>query len=211
MTTGSHANRREALRCGAAGALALSAVPLLRPAVALAQATDDEDLRDYLEEAIALEEVAVFAYTRAAERGQGGNAGQGAEPELARTLARFRDHEEAQATAWREAIDQLGFDAPREPQSADDAEAFDALNDARANELTDLMAGVERAGSREEVVEALIAIEEEQLRFYLDAAPALDSEDLATTSAEVAGCSAQHLVVLREQRGDTLAEAAAVA
>jgi rubrerythrin len=198
---------------GAGGALVLAAAPtLLRPAAARAQSTDDEDLRDYLEEAIALEQVAVFAYASAAERQTGGGGdGGGGGSELERILRRFGDHSEAHVTAWREAIDQLGFDAPPEPESADDADAFEALDDPRANELSELLRGADRAREREEIVEALIAIEEELLRFYLDAAPGLDSEDLATTGAEVAGCAAQHLVVLREQRGDTPAEAAAVA
>jgi hypothetical protein len=203
-------SRRETVRRAAVGAAALATMPaLLSPRSARAQDTDEEALRDFLEEAIALEQAAALAYSGAVDRAAGGAGGR-LDPRLGPELEQFNTYAVNHATAWREAIDQLGFDAPPAPESAEDTEAFEALDDSRARELAELLAAAERAQDREQLIEALIALEEDVLRFYLDSAPTLDSEDLATTSAEVAGCAAQELAVLRDARGDTPAEAADV-
>ena len=60
-------SRREALRRGAMAAGAIAAGGLLRAAPASAQAPDDEDLRDFLVEAIGLEQVTVLAYSSASD------------------------------------------------------------------------------------------------------------------------------------------------
>ena len=57
----------------------------------------------------------------------------------------------------------------------------------------------------------LVKLEDEQVTYYTAEAPAVDSVDLTTTSAEIAGCQAQHIVVLRSELGDRGDEAAAEA
>jgi len=196
-------NRRELLRRAALGAGALTATGLLGPALAAAQSTDDDDLRDYLLEATGLEQVAVLAYQTAADA-------KGTEPVLRRSLQRFGAQEQAHADAWRSALDSLGFDPPDPPDDATDTGVFedvDGLSDEAANELTGLLDKLDGLTKPEALLRFLVQVEERELRYYLDEAPGLDSEDLSTTSAEVAGCQAEHLVVLNQALGDSPADA----
>ncbi|MGH2955028.1 MAG: ferritin-like domain-containing protein [Solirubrobacterales bacterium] len=196
--------RRAALGSAAIMTAALAG-PMLRPARSQAQAADDEALRDFLAPAIALEQVAALAYATAAEA-------EATDARSRRLYERFRDQEQAHANALRSALDSLGFDLPDAPDSPTDSEVFDdvdGLEDARATELTELLGGLEGLRGEKELLDHLARVEREQLRFYLDAAPPLDSEDLRRTSAEIVGNQAQHLVVLRRALGDDPATAAA--
>jgi rubrerythrin len=197
------ASRREALRRAALGAGAIAAAGLLRPGAALAQSTEDEDLRDFMVEAIGLEQVAVLAYAEAADA-------QGVSAPLRQTLELFRDQEQAHANALRSAIDSLGFDAPDAPDSTTDTEVFDevdGLSDESAERLTGLLERLDGLRDRDELLEFLAGIETDQLDLYLGSGPDLDSEDLSVTCAEIAGCQAQHLVALRLELGDDPATA----
>lgn len=203
--------RREALRRAALAAGAIAATGLLRPAAAVAQSADDEDLRDFLVEAIGLEQVAVLAYATAADAPTDGTP-----LTLRRTLEEFRDQEQAHANALRSAIDSLGFDAPDAPSSATDSEVFDeveGLSEEAAAKLTTWLDRLDGLTKRDELLELLAGLETEQLDLYVGRGPDLDSEDLSTTCAEIAGCQAQHLVVVGlELGGDpaaSLREAAA--
>lgn len=195
-------SRRELLRRAAIGAGALSASGLVLPALAGAQSTEDDDLRDYLVEATGLEQIAVLAYGTTAEA-------KGMEPVVKKDLLAFRDQEQAHANAWRTALDSLGFDAPDAPDSPTDTGVFsdvEGLSDDAANELTGLLDDLDKLSKPEEYLDYLAELERRELAYYVGEAPALDSEDLATTSAEIAGCQAEHLVVLRQALGDSPAK-----
>jgi rubrerythrin len=203
------ANRRGALRratlATAAVGIGVLAPPLLHPGRARAQSTDDEGLRDFLGPAIALEQVAALAYDLAAKA-------KSTTSEETRTLELFRDQEQAHANALRSALDSLGFDLPDAPESATDTEVLEdveGLDDERADELRRLLQELDGLESSEELLGYLTRLENEQIAYYLEAAPAVESEDLAKTSAEIVGNQAQHLVVLRLALGDTAADAVA--
>jgi rubrerythrin len=203
--------RREALRIAALGAGAVAGAGLLRPLPARAQSTVDENLRDFLAPAIALEQIAVFAYDAALDARGAGEADT-------RTFERFRDQEQAHADALRQALDSIGFDAPDPPESADDAGVFedvDGIDDARARQLADTLAEVGDLQTVEDFLGYLADLEQQEIGVYADAAPTLDSEDLATTSAEIAANQAQHLIVLgalsRQQPANTLRQIDAAA
>ena len=198
--------RREALRAAALGAGAVAGAGLLRPVAALAQ-TADEDLRDFLAPTIALEQIAVFAYNAAAE----------ANGELKTTFDRLRDQEQAHANALRQALDSLGFDLPDAPDSPTDSGVFnvDGISDDQSKQLADTLAKVGDLKTVDQFLDYLAALEKQEIRVYAGAAPTLDSEDLATTSAEIAANQAQHLVVLgplrKEEPAKTLAAIAGAA
>jgi rubrerythrin len=183
--------RREALRGALLGAGAVAGAGLLRPVSALAQATSDDDLRDFLAPAIALEQIAVFAYDSALDA-------PGVSDAQTRIFTSFRDQEQAHANAWRKALDNLGFDLPDPPDATDDTGAFDVdgIDDDQAKELEDLLAKIDDLKKVENFLDYLVELENQEIAYYASNAPSIDSEDLATVSAEVAANQAQHLVVL---------------
>jgi rubrerythrin len=196
-------SRRDALRTAALGAGALAAAGLVRPALAGAQSPDDEDLRDFLVEAISLEQLAVLAYATAARDG---------DTEIGPTLETFRDQEQAHATALRQALDTLGFDVPDAPDSTTDTGAFEdveGLDTATSDTLLELLDELDGLSRPRQFLDYLARLEDEQIRYYTSQGPTVDSVDLTTTSAEIAGCQAQHAVVLSGELGRTDVEAAA--
>ncbi len=196
-------SRREAIRRAALAAGALAAAGLVRPGFAGAQASDDEDLRDFLVEAIGLEQVTVLAYSTAADQ---------AGADLKSTLETFRDQEQAHANALRSAIDELGFDPPEPPDSPTDTGVFDGvegLDDEAAKRLDDRLGEIADANGLDQLLDVLLSLEDEQLTYYGTEGPRLDSSDLATTAASIGGCQAQHLVVLNDRVGRPLAATAA--
>ncbi len=198
-------SRRDALRRAALAAGALAASGVVRPASAAAQTTEDEDLRDFLVEAIGLEQVTVLAYATAAD-----DAG----PDLKPELETFRDQEQAHANALRSALDELGVDPPEAPDSPTDTGVFDdveGLDDEAVKRLGDALGKLADANGLDQLLDVLFELENEQLTYYVTEGPQLDSEDLATTSASIAGCQAQHLVALGVATGSPGDAAAAVA
>lgn len=200
------ASRRETLRRAALGAGAIAAAGTLGPALARAQAPDDEDLRDFLVEAIGLEQITVLAYATAAD------AATGAQLKL---LESFRDQEQAHANALTTALESLGFEAPDEPSDAADTEVFtgvpfedEADLDEIAERLSEHLEGLEGLRGKQ-LLEYVEKLERAQLTLYAQTGATVDSEDLAATAAEIAGCQAQHLVVLTDDRGGDLAAALA--
>ncbi|MGH2985676.1 MAG: ferritin-like domain-containing protein, partial [Solirubrobacterales bacterium] len=190
-------------RTAALGAGALAAAGLLRPGLAGAQSPDDEDLRDFLVEAISLEQLAVLAYATAARDG---------DTEIGPTLEIFRDQEQAHANALRQALDTLGFDLPDAPDSTTDTGAFedvDGLDTDASERLLDLLDELDGLSSPRRFLAYLARLEDEQISYYTSAGPTADSVDLTTTSAEIAGCQAQHVLVLLSELGRTDVEAAA--
>lgn len=195
------ASRREALRRAALGGAAIAFAGLLRPAAAGAQTAADEELRDYLVEAISLEQLAVLAYATAGERG-------GA---LESSFTIFGDQEQAHANALRNALDSIGFDPPDAPDSTTDSAAFEdveGLESEASERLVALLSELDRLSSERQFLDYLTKLEQQQLAFYTGDGAATDSVDLATTAAEIAGCQAQHLVVLGEARKQPAPQAA---
>ena len=200
------ASRRELIRRGVIAAGTVGAAGLLRPALAGAQSATDEDLRDFLAEAIGLEQITVLAYASAADAADSGGDRQ--------RLEDFRDQEQAHANALRSAIDEIGFDPPEAPDSPTDTGVFDdvdGLDTETADRLKGQLGDLGKARSPDQFVTLLTDLETDQLTLYAGQGPALDSADLATTAAEIAGCQAQHLVVLGGFAGDSPADAATAA
>jgi rubrerythrin len=198
-------SRRNLLRRGALAAGAIVATGALRPALAGAQSTEDEDLRDFLVEAIGLEQVTVLAYAGAADA---------AESTDRRQLEDFRDQEQAHANALRSAIDELGYDPPEAPDSPTDTGVFDdvdGLSSEARDQLVSQLDDIDGAKTPQDFLDVLIELETAQVQLYAGQGPALDSADLATTAVEIAGCQGQHLVVLGVQNDQTPAEAATAA
>ena len=195
-------SRRDALRRAAIGAGAVAAASLIRPGAALAQTAEDEALRDFLAEAIAREQIAALAYATAA-------VAEGMSGEVRQRLELFRDQEQAHANALRSALDELGFDPPEPPDSASDTTVFedvDGIDDDAAADLAELLESLDGLeGDR--LFDYLLELEQDQLAYYLTEGPTLDSEDLSTTAAEIAGCQAQHVYVLRRELGDNPVDA----
>ena len=179
------ATRRETLQRAALGSAGLTALALLRPALASAQ--EAEDLRDFLEPAIELEQASVLAYAATLEA-------QGLDAELRGTLERLRDQEQAHANALRSALDSLGFDPPEPPEQPGESEHLE---------------GIAGAMKPDEYLEVIAGVEQDLVDLYVESAPELESVDLARTAAEIVGSHAQHLFVLRAALGDDAAEALA--
>jgi rubrerythrin len=200
-------SRREALCTAALGAGALAVGGMVRPALAGAQSPDDEDLRDFLVEAIALEQITALAYAEAARSSS-------VTPEQATTLDTFRDQEQAHANAFRQALDTLGFDLPEPPDSPEDTgvlEDVDGLESEASERLIGLLEGIAGQKDVAETLEYLQRLERAQIDYYITEAPGVDSVDLTTTSAEITGCQAQHMQVLGTELGLDPAKAAALA
>ncbi len=200
-------SRREALRAGALAAGALAVGGLARPLRAAAQASPEtEELRDFLAEAVAREQICALAYAEAAQAG-------GVDAGLDRTLERFRTQEQAHVNALTSALESIGYDAPDAPSDPQDDGVYDGvegIDDETATELKDLLATVGEPTDRDGYLDLLIELAEDQIGFYVERGPALDSEGLRTTCAEVAANEAQHLVILREATGVAPARALAI-
>jgi hypothetical protein len=188
-------SRRETLRAGVIAAGAIAAGGLLRPVRAAAQASPEtEALRDFLAEAVAREQILALAY---ADAGQAG----GTDAAAGRPLERFRMQTQAHVNALTSALESIGYDSPDAPSDPQDDGVFDGvdgIDSETATELADLLAKVGEPSDAKGFLDLLIELELGQIDFYVERGPALDSEDLRTTCAEIAANEAQHLVVLRE-------------
>jgi rubrerythrin len=200
----SRATRREALRRAALVTGAASAPALLRPAIAVAQVEEEPaGLEEFLVEAVVLEQMSALAYaTAASELGDGDRS-------LQRTLTRFERQEQIHANALRSALDSIGVDPPEAPAAPDDLQAIEnveALDADRTEELSERLAELGDVEGRDDYLELLVRLEDEQIGFYLREAPGLSPEDILRVGVEIAACHAQHAVVLREALGVPLAQ-----
>ena len=197
------ASRRDALRRGAVAAAALTAASVVKPLAAAAQSEEEADLRDFLVEAIGYSQIAVLAYANAV-------SAPGADPKLNETLERFRAQDQAHANAFGQALDSLGFDPPDAPDSAADTAVFDDVEglDAEAADRLKAELGKLEGVKPPDQIRTLVGAEQAQIDYLAGAAPGLESEDLATTSAEVVGSLSQHIAVLRTSDGEDPAKLA---
>ena len=103
----------------------------------------------------------------------------------------------------RQALDLIGFDAPDAPDSPSDSGVFDdvdGIDSAQARQLSATLADIGDLSAVKDFLDYLADLEQQEIGVYTEAAPTLDSEDLATTSAEIAANQAQHLIVLGSVR-----------
>ena len=199
-------SRRDALRRGARSRPAPSPPPA--PCVLRWRSPNPRPTTTcatFSQQAIGLEQITALAYSTAADA---------ADAKLKGTLETFRDQEQAHASALRSALDELGFDPPDAPDSPSDTTVFDevdGLDDTSSpyttQDLKDLLSGLDGLKGTKQYLDYLVKLEEAQIGYYVGQAPGLDSVDLSTTGAEIAGCQAEHLIVVREQQGDDPAAA----
>ena len=150
----------------------------LRPALAAAQASDDEDLRDFLVEAIALEQVTVLAYSTAAER-RGrrrpeAHAGASSATRSRRTPTRCAARSTSSAST-----------RPRRPTRPPTRRSFDdvdGLDDEAAQRLTDLLEELDGLDRPRRAARLPARARGRAARLLLGDGPGLDSEDLSTTA-----------------------------
>lgn len=175
--------RRALLARGAWLAGAASLPALLGPARALAQ--DDEERGDAqtqaLERLIRAEQASALAYREAAK----GDVLQGEAKTLAEELARAED---AHATAFTAALEQIGFEAPEAPDSPAGVELLD---------------GFEQADSERRLIEFFVGLEATLMNTYLQVAGSLEAPDLRRSGAQVGASHGEHYAAWRLLRGDS--------
>lgn len=157
---------------GLAGAAVIPA-SLVGATRALAQADEETDA---LEPLVELELAGELAYSLAAEEGRG------LDRETTREFELFAEHCGDHATALSKALDQLGVDPPEAGSDPAEHERLDGFRPKR------------RAP---ELLEFLIALEEDLVAAYEGATEALEAPDLVRTAAQVGAAHAQMLVRLR--------------
>lgn len=199
------ATRREAVRLGALAAGAVAAAGLIRPLSAVAQISPEtERLRDFLAEAAGREQILALAYAQAGQV-------QGIDPELEQALELMRQQVQAHVNALSSAIETIGFDAPDAPSDPQDDGVFDdvdGIDSETAEELKGLLASVGEERNERAFLKFLIDLNRtDVIPFYLERAPAIDSEDMRTTSAQITANLAQHVLVLTRLSGKSLAAA----
>ncbi|MBA3300689.1 MAG: ferritin-like domain-containing protein [Thermoleophilaceae bacterium] len=175
MSTGGR-TRREALHGGltiGGAVLGAATVPgLLRASDAFAQADGDVAI---LAGAVALEQVAVVAYSSAASSGL-------LDPRTKRVFERFREQEQEHADGLGAALEQRGGRTPKPPSAAQ-------------------VPGLEKLRSQAEVVDFAIELETTALAAYYAAVQKLKNPALLETGASIMANEGQHLVVLRRLAG----------
>jgi len=168
-------SRRALVRRGiAAGSLSLAAasIPaLLRVRNAFAQAGDD---RAIIENAVGLEQTAVFTYAAAVASGRL-NAKSTAVARL------FGGQEQEHADALTAALKTLGGTPPPKPTAPGDVPGMAAAT-----------------GSARRILTFLIALEESAVAAYYDAHQKLKDAKLLSAGSAIMANEGQHLVVLRQ-------------
>lgn len=175
------ASRRDLLRRGLAwggATLAASSIPsLLNARDAFAEADDEAGI---LKAAIGLEEVAVFAYTKAGHSGL-------LDPAFLSVAKLFAGHEEAHRDALKIALEQVGGGPPpAAPMRTGD---------------TKLLAPLAKAKTQAAIATYAIELETTAVGAYYDANLKLQSSRILKTCAQVMANEGQHLAVLRGLTG----------
>ncbi len=166
---------RRGLAAGGAAVLAATSIPLLLGVRnAFAQAEGDAEI---LTSAIGIEQIAVFAYDRAASSGLL-NRGTTA---IAR---RFSAHEQEHAEGLTRALEARGGSAPAKPRTLADLDAVQrGLGDAR---------------SQADVTNFAIELEMAGIAAYYDAQTKFVDAKLLQTGASIMANEGQHVTVLRQ-------------
>ena len=166
---------RRGLAAGGAVVLAATSIPLLLGVRnAFAQAEGDAAI---LESAIGIEQIAVFAYERAA-------ASDLLDRETKDVAQRFGAHEQEHADGLIAALKGLGGEAPAKPTSLADLDA--------------VQSGFGDARSQADVANFAIELEMAGIAAYYDAQLKLKDAKLLQTGASIMANEGQHLVVLRQ-------------
>ena len=171
--------RRDLVRRGVLSggiAIAVAGAPtLVRARGALAQAGGDARI---LEDAIRLEQTAVFAYGLAADSGT-------LQPHIARLLRRIRKQQRDHASRLITELEHLGEAPPAKP--------------TRVGQVTGLAEAL--AGGQKAILEFAVALEETAVAGYYRAAPRFEDAKLLQISASIMANEGQHLVILRRALG----------
>lgn len=169
---------RRGLAAGGAAALAATSIPLLLGVRnAFARAEGDAAI---LESAIGIEQIAVFAYARAASSGL-------LDARTKRVAMLFGDQEQEHADGLITALETLGGTPPAKPTSLKDLDAVQpGFGDAR---------------SQAEVASFAIELETVGIAAYYDALSKLEEARLVQTAASIMANEGQHITVLRQAVG----------
>jgi rubrerythrin len=172
-------SRRDLVRRGVlSGGIAVAAVAapaLLKTVGAAAQADGDARI---LEDAIRIEQTAVFAYGLAHDSGK-------LQPPIARKFRRMRNQRRDHASTLITALEHLGVAPPAKPTRV-----------GQVKGLAEALAGGQRA-----ILEFAVALEERAVAGYYRAAPRLEDAKLLQLSATIMANEGQHLVILRRALG----------
>ena len=171
MSLAADSRRRDAIRAGlGAAAGALVAGPALAARAAAAVEPDGVLLRELIEQQLAL----TTAYEELARDSSP------LEEEVRKAAELFARQEREHAEALTAAYEDLGERPPRQPDPDD----------------VDGLAGAE---NQEDALELLQGMTEQAIATLNDGGERFRSPDLVRTSAQIVGCEAQHLVVIRQQ------------
>jgi hypothetical protein len=107
---------------------------------------------------------------------------------LSAQLVTLRGHEADHAAAVATELAAVGLGTPEPPLGAADL-------DVSAERLA-------RSKTRQEAVDAAIALEEELVTLYRNALPSLPDSKIAMTAATILASHSQHLLILRRDTGD---------
>jgi rubrerythrin len=156
-------------------AAALAAPLLLRPVPVRAE-EDEAAAEDALKGLITRERGAVVAYEALA-------AVDFLDNPTATLFRTLRDHEQEHADALLAALEERG-EQPPEPPTREDVE------------------GLEAVSSQPEALDFARRLEEELVGTYLEAVELFEGASLLETVGEILGSEGQHLVIVRQRRGD---------
>jgi rubrerythrin len=152
------------------------AAPLVVPAAAAAVEEDEAAAEDALGQLITRERTAVVAYEALA-------AADFLDQPTATLFRTLRDHEQEHADALIEALDERGKQPPEPPTRED-------------------VAGLHAVSSQDEALDFGRRLEEQLVAAYLEAVELFEGASLLEKVGEILGSEGQHLVILRERRGD---------
>jgi rubrerythrin len=157
-------------------AAAVVAAPLVLHAVPARAKEDEAAAEDALKELITRERAAVVAYEALA-------AVDFLDNPTATLFRTLRDHEQEHTDALVAALEERG-EQPPDPPTREDVEGLAAVS------------------SQPEALDFARRLEEELVGAYLDAVELFEGAGLLETVGKILGSEGQHLVIVRQRRGD---------